>query len=239
MNQQIANTKIHKIDSDWLTIETIEHLISTDTKLYLSAKANADILHCRQYLDDKLANSDQLFYGINTGFGELASQRAAKALEQRCNRNLVVAHAQALDHLPAVDPADVGGVGRGHHHRVHLVGAQRVHRNRQHQGRVDATREPQDCALETVFAQIVAHAQHECVPQLGLGRGQRLDRLVCAGRRRQEPPGLRRAGSHPRGRRPPSPTGTVPHPRRRPSRPGRRRPRPRCASPPSMARRAH
>lgn len=93
MNQQIANTKIHKIDSDWLTIETIEHLISTDTKLYLSAKTNADILDCRQYLDDKLANSDQLFYGINTGFGFLQNVQIDKTQTLDLQYNLLQSHA--------------------------------------------------------------------------------------------------------------------------------------------------
>ena len=39
--------------------------------LALSGEAIQKIEHCRNYLDHKLQNSDDLFYGINTGFGYL------------------------------------------------------------------------------------------------------------------------------------------------------------------------
>ncbi len=89
--------------------------------------------------------------------------------------DLVVAHAQARGHVARVDPADVGGVGRGHHHRADLVLAQCIDRDGQHQRRVDAARQAQDGARKAVLADVVAHAEHQGVPELGLSVAWRCD----------------------------------------------------------------
>ena len=106
------------------------------------------------------ARLDVFFGGVFGPPGELGGQALLERIEHRRDRDLVVAHAQALGHVARVDPGDVGGVRRRHHHRAHLVGAQRIDRNGQHQRRVNAARQTQQRAGKAVFAQIVAHAQH-------------------------------------------------------------------------------
>jgi hypothetical protein len=115
------------------------------------------------------ARLDVFFGGVLGPAGKLRRQRGLEGLELGHDGDLVVAHAQALRHLARVDPADVGRVGRRHHHRAHPVGAQRIHRNRQHQRRIDAARQAQDGARKAVLAHVVAHAQHQRVPQVGSG----------------------------------------------------------------------
>ena len=65
--------------------------------------------------------------------GELFSQAVAESVEHGCDGDLVITHAQARGHVAGVDPGDVGRIGRWHHHRAHLVGAQGVHGHGQHQ----------------------------------------------------------------------------------------------------------
>ena len=97
------------------------------------------------------AGLDVLFGGVFFKALKLRRQRLLEAIEQRRDRDLVIPHVQALDHVTRIDPTDVGRIGRRHHDRVDVVGTDRVHRNRQHQRRVDAARQAQNCTLETVF----------------------------------------------------------------------------------------
>ena len=154
--------------------------------------------------------------------GKLLGQAGAEGIEHRRDRDLVVAHAQALCHVAGVDPGDVGGVGRGHHHGADLVGAERVDRDGQHQGRVDAARQTDDGAGEAVFAQVVAHARDQRGPGLGFQAGQRVRGCRAPGRRRPH----RTATGVPRSSAPgPAPRPTRPRQtrhRRTPPRPGRR-----------------
>ena len=66
---------MHHIGPDLLTLETLQSLLNTDTPLALSEEARRRIHHCRAYLDHKLRHSNDLFYGINTGFGSLCNIR--------------------------------------------------------------------------------------------------------------------------------------------------------------------
>jgi hypothetical protein len=56
----------------------------------------------------------------------------------RLDGDLVVAHADAAHHLAGIVQAHLGGVGRRHHHRAHLVGAQRIDGDGQRERRIDA-----------------------------------------------------------------------------------------------------
>lgn len=62
-------------------------------QIVLSENARQRILHCKKYLDDKLNGSDQLFYGINTGFGSLCNIAISKEDLTALQRNLVMSHA--------------------------------------------------------------------------------------------------------------------------------------------------
>ncbi len=76
-----------------LDFSTLGELMEPGNKLALSTQAVARIQACKKYLDDKLADSDQLFYGINTGFGSLCDIAISKNDLSSLQRNLVMSHA--------------------------------------------------------------------------------------------------------------------------------------------------
>ena len=55
--------------------------------------AHEAILKCREYLDKKLDESDELFYGINTGFGFLQNVHINKDQLRSLQSNLFLSHA--------------------------------------------------------------------------------------------------------------------------------------------------
>lgn len=64
--------------------------------------AHEAILKCRDYLDKKINSSDELFYGINTGFGFLQDVRIEKQQLSTLQSNLLLSHACGLgDEVPA------------------------------------------------------------------------------------------------------------------------------------------
>ena len=93
---------MHQISPGHLTIEKVGHILQSRSKLKLSAESRRRIRHCRQYLDDKLANSDELIYGINTGFGSLCNVRISENDLEKLQVNLVKSHACGMgDEVPA------------------------------------------------------------------------------------------------------------------------------------------
>lgn len=83
----------HHINSDHLSLEKISDIITGNYKLALSEEAQQKIIACRNYLDHKLKNSDQPFYGINTGFGSLRNIRISHDQIEQLQENLVMSHA--------------------------------------------------------------------------------------------------------------------------------------------------
>ncbi len=92
-------------------------------------------------------------------------QSGFKRLHLGGNFNHIVAHAQAIGHGLGIFPADVGRVGRGHHHRAHALRAQGIDGNGQHQGRINAARQAQQHAGKAVFFHVIAHRLHQGLPQ--------------------------------------------------------------------------
>lgn len=84
---------IHHISDAHLSIAKIKELIDSKAEIQLSAEATKKITRCRQYLDDKLATGEDVFYGINTGFGSLCDTVISKADLSQLQRNLVLSHA--------------------------------------------------------------------------------------------------------------------------------------------------
>ena len=83
----------HLISSDKLTLEKIQEIISGDYKLQLSDESRDKIIACRNYLDNKLKSNDELFYGINTGFGSLCNVKISADQIELLQENLVKSHA--------------------------------------------------------------------------------------------------------------------------------------------------
>jgi histidine ammonia-lyase len=89
----ITEKALHFISNDWLDIETLQKMAQHDQKLVLSEEASHQINHCRQFLDNKLSNSECLFYGINTGFGFLQNVAIDKGQITQLQYNLLQSHA--------------------------------------------------------------------------------------------------------------------------------------------------
>lgn len=86
----------HHISPDHLSLEKVGELLSNHSHLVLSTEASTRIRNCREYLDKKLAGNDQLFYGINTGFGSLCDVRISEEDVEQLQHNLVVSHASGM-----------------------------------------------------------------------------------------------------------------------------------------------
>jgi histidine ammonia-lyase len=84
---------VYKINNQWIGLSKLEDLLDSSQKIELGADARAAIAKCRQYLDDKMANHDQLIYGINTGFGSLCNTAISFEDLGLLQYNLVVSHA--------------------------------------------------------------------------------------------------------------------------------------------------
>lgn len=81
------------ITNEWVSLEKLDEILASDTTLALSEEAKAAILKCRAYLDEKVATSDRLIYGINTGFGSLCDTAISSEDLEQLQRNLVLSHA--------------------------------------------------------------------------------------------------------------------------------------------------
>lgn len=86
----------HHISSDYLNLKTIEKIIEEKKALSLSKKSIGLIQKCRSYLDKKIQESDDAFYGINTGFGDLHKVSISKKELETLQSNLVKSHAVGM-----------------------------------------------------------------------------------------------------------------------------------------------
>lgn len=84
---------VHYISSEYLSLERVEEIIIQKYTLALSAEAEQKIQHCYDYLQNKIRNTDQSIYGINTGFGSLYKKQISNEDLEQLQRNLVMSHA--------------------------------------------------------------------------------------------------------------------------------------------------
>lgn len=93
---------IHHISPDVLTLERLDFILTNKLKLALSETSKQAVTHCRTFLEQKLANSDAAFYGINTGFGSLCNVRISAKDTAILQQNLVRSHACGVgDEVPS------------------------------------------------------------------------------------------------------------------------------------------
>ncbi len=83
----------HQINKNWLTLETINDIVSNNKQLQLSEEATDLVVKCRTYLDHKMSTNDKPIYGINTGFGSLCDTEISADNLEDLQRNLVMSHA--------------------------------------------------------------------------------------------------------------------------------------------------
>ncbi|MBC7777415.1 MAG: histidine ammonia-lyase [Phycisphaerae bacterium] len=86
----------HHISPEHLSLEKMGEILSKHSNLALSVEATRRIRHCREFLEQKLASNEQLFYGINTGFGSLCDVRISADDLEQLQHNLVVSHAAGM-----------------------------------------------------------------------------------------------------------------------------------------------
>jgi len=76
-----------------LSINTIFEIVNSKKDVVLGKEAEKAVQKCRDYLNDKVDNSDELIYGINTGFGALYNTAISKSDLAQLQTNLVRSHA--------------------------------------------------------------------------------------------------------------------------------------------------
>jgi histidine ammonia-lyase len=84
---------VHEISDKPLTLEDLSAISFRDVKLKLSDAAKNTITHCREFLDRELEDSDEVIYGINTGFGSLYNKNISSDQLEKLQENLVKSHA--------------------------------------------------------------------------------------------------------------------------------------------------
>ena len=85
--------RTHFISGSSLTLQDFTTLLNNKVALQLADDAKQKIIHCREYLDKKIANSSQPIYGINTGFGSLYNRNISYDQLEKLQENLVKSHA--------------------------------------------------------------------------------------------------------------------------------------------------
>ena len=83
----------HQISSEHLTIQRIGEIIEQRLHLELSEEARQRIVHCREYLDKKIADNERPVYGVTTGFGSLCNVSIGQDHLAHLQINLMMSHA--------------------------------------------------------------------------------------------------------------------------------------------------
>jgi histidine ammonia-lyase len=82
--------------------QQVKNLLQYNQQVSITFDAHERIVKCRAYLDKKLASSDELFYGINTGFGFLQNVKIDKDQLTQLQSNLLKSHACGMgEEVPA------------------------------------------------------------------------------------------------------------------------------------------
>lgn len=84
------------LDKSHTDFEQIKKLQLQNMQVAITAQAQISITACRDYLDKKIDSGDELFYGINTGFGFLQNVQIDKTQLEELQSNLIKSHACGL-----------------------------------------------------------------------------------------------------------------------------------------------
>jgi histidine ammonia-lyase len=86
-----------------LNFNQISNILSENLKLKLSEQSKANIIRCREYLDEKIIKEPRPVYGINTGFGSLYDRSISDGDLGLLQENLIKSHACGMgEEVPAV-----------------------------------------------------------------------------------------------------------------------------------------
>ena len=81
------------LDNQHISLDTIKTLLSSNDKVVLGDTAINKIQACRDYLDKRISEGEELIYGVNTGFGSLCNTAISKGDLSKLQQNLVRSHA--------------------------------------------------------------------------------------------------------------------------------------------------
>jgi histidine ammonia-lyase len=84
------------LDRKHTNFQQIKNLLAFDQLVSITFDAHERIEKCRNYLDKKMNDPGQLFYGINTGFGFLQNVRIDDTQLETLQSNLLKSHACGL-----------------------------------------------------------------------------------------------------------------------------------------------
>ncbi len=87
------NGKVLELGSQRLTLSLCADYLRHRPQVTLSTAAIERIQHCRQYLDDKVKETDKPIYGVTTGFGSLCNRTISEQDLTTLQENLVKSHA--------------------------------------------------------------------------------------------------------------------------------------------------
>ena len=94
--------QILELDHRATPFEDIRSFVVNRLPVTITDAAMQQVTACRHYLDEKIADSDGLFYGINTGFGYLQNVRIDPSQLEALQTNLLLSHACGMgDEVPA------------------------------------------------------------------------------------------------------------------------------------------
>jgi histidine ammonia-lyase len=82
-----------KITNTWISLEEIDKIIENKEQISLAEEVKLAVQKCRDFLDEKVARSERLIYGVNTGFGSLCNTSISNDDLEQLQRNLVLSHA--------------------------------------------------------------------------------------------------------------------------------------------------
>ncbi|RXK58837.1 histidine ammonia-lyase [Lacibacter luteus] len=81
------------LDEQQLTFDEVKNYLHHQQFVSITFRAHHKIEKCRHYLDQKMAQSDTAFYGINTGFGFLQNVVIPDDQLEQLQNNLLMSHA--------------------------------------------------------------------------------------------------------------------------------------------------
>jgi len=81
------------IDNKWISLSEIDTILAENHQIELAPETRAVIQKCRTYLDEKVARSERLIYGVNTGFGSLCNTAISTEDLEQLQTNLDLSHA--------------------------------------------------------------------------------------------------------------------------------------------------
>lgn len=93
--------KVHLVSTEEIGWKKFEEISSGGTQIVLSDDVVRRITACRDYLDKRMEDTDEILYGINTGFGSLCDTVVSDENLGLLQKNLVMSHACGVgDEIP-------------------------------------------------------------------------------------------------------------------------------------------